>query len=219
MFIGHFAAGFAAKRFAPRAPLPLLIFAGALSDALWILFFATGIEKVAIHPGLMAANSLDLIYIPFSHSLLMDVVWGALLGFVYFTLRRDRSGAWAIALAVLSHWLLDFITHRPDMPLAPGLDARFGLSLWNSPAATLIVEGALWIAALALYLRATQAKRKAGIFGFWPMIVLLTALWLISLNGAPPPSLPALAATNTVFFAIVFLWAFWMDRVRCGRGL
>ena len=106
------------------------------------------------------------------------------------------------------------MTHRPDMQLAPGIETRLGFGLWNSPTATLIVEGLLWIAAIVLYVRATRPNGRAGSFGFWPMIVILTALWLVSLRGDPPPSLGALARINTVFFAIVLTWAAWMNHAR-----
>ena len=214
MFVGHFAVGLAAKSLAPKVSLGTLILAAAFSDVLWILFFAAGIEQVVIQPGIMVANSLNLVYIPFSHSLLMDAVWGGLFAAIYFLLRQDSRGAWTLCIAVLSHWVLDWVTHRPDMPLAPGIDLRFGLGLWNSRLATFIVEGALWFGAIILYVRATQPARRYGVYAFWTMIVLLTALWLISLGGEPPPSLRSLAIVNTVFFAIVEAWAFWMNRMR-----
>lgn len=214
MFVGHFAAGLAAKRIAPEVPLSAAILAAALSDVVWILCFATSIEKVEIHPGLMVANSLDLIYIPFSHSLLMDVVWGLLFAAIYYRWHRDSRGAVILFAAVLSHWILDVATHRPDMPLSPGFDLRFGLGLWNSRAATFIVEGGLWFACVALYARATRAKTRGGVYGFWIMIVLLTALWMLSLRGDPPPSLASLAIVNTLFFAVVLAWAHWMNRSR-----
>lgn len=214
MFVGHFAVAFAAKPAAPRASLATLIVAAGLADILWIVFFVTGLERVKIVPGLMPANSLDLVSVPFSHSLLMDGVWALLFAALYVILRRDARGAWVIAAAVLSHWGLDVVTHRPDMQLAPGLDARFGLGLWNSPVATLIVEGAMWLAAIAIYVRGTRPSGKAGRYAFWPMIVILTLLWLTSLRGDPPPSLQALAVVNTVFFAVVLTWAAWMNRAR-----
>ena len=141
MFVGHFAVGLAAKPFAPRVSLATLILAAAFADLLWIVFFVTGLEHVEIAPGLMATNSLNLVSVPFSHSLLMDAVWALLCAGIYFLARRDSRGAWIIAAAVLSHWVLDVVTHRPDMQLAPGIDTRLGLGLWNSPTATLIVEG------------------------------------------------------------------------------
>jgi len=214
MFVGHFAVGFAAKRAAPKVSLGTLILAACLSDVLWICFFPARIEQVVIQPGLMVANSLDLVYIPFSHSLLMDAVWGGLFAGIYYLFRHDSRGAWMIFAAVLSHWVLDFATHRPDMPLAPGLDMRFGLGLWNSRAATFIVEGALWFAAVILYAKSTRPIRRAGVYAFWIMIILLTALWVISLGGAPPPSLSSLAIVNSVFFVVVLAWAYWMNRSR-----
>ena len=100
------------------------------------------------------------------------------------------------------------------MPLIPGVDLRLGLGLWNSRAATLIVEGALWLAAVILYARATRPTGRTGMYALWVMIILLTALWLISLRGDPPPSLSAMAIVNTVFFAVVLGWASWMNRSR-----
>jgi membrane-bound metal-dependent hydrolase YbcI (DUF457 family) len=214
MFVGHFAVGLAAKPLAPRVSLAILILAATLADVLWIVFLVTGLERVEITPGLMAANSLNLVSVPFSHSLLMDAVWGLLCAGIYFLARHDSRGAWVIAAAVVSHWVLDVVTHRPDMQLLPWVDTRVGLGLWNSPAATLLVEGLLWFTAIVLYVRATRAKGRAGRHGFWPMIVVLTALWLVSLRGDPPPSLGALARVNTVFFAIVLAWAAWMNRAR-----
>jgi hypothetical protein len=214
MFVGHFAVAFAAKPAAPRVSLPTLMVAAALADILWIVFFTMGVEHVEIVPGLMPANSLDLVSVPFSHSLLMDAVWAMLFAGMYFLARRDARGAWVIAAAVLSHWVLDVATHRPDMQLAPGIETRLGLGLWNSPLATLIVEGALWLAALVVYVRGTQPSGRAGRYGFWPVIVILTFLWLTSLRGDPPPSLSALAVINTIFFVVVLAWAAWMNRAR-----
>jgi membrane-bound metal-dependent hydrolase YbcI (DUF457 family) len=214
MFVGHFAVAFAAKPAAPRVSLSTLIVAAGLADLLWIAFFVTGLEHVEIAPGLMAANSLNLVLVPFSHSLLMDAVWALLFAGLYFLARRDSRGAWIIAVAVLSHWVLDVVTHRPDMQLVPWMATRLGLGLWNSPVATFIVEGLLWLAAIVVYVRGTRPNGLPGRYGFWPMIVILTFLWLASLRGDPPPSLSALAVINTVFFAVVLSWAAWMNRAR-----
>jgi hypothetical protein len=214
MFVGHFAVGFVGKRLAPHVSLVTLIFAAALADVLVFPFLAAGVEEVRIQPGIMVANSLDLVYIPYSHSLLMCTVWGGLFAGLYLLLRRNPRGAWVLFAAVLSHWLLDFATHRPDMPLAPGIDVRLGLGLWNSRAATFLVEGALWFGSVLLYVRATRPRGRAGVYAFWSMIVVLTALWLISLRGDPPPSLKSLVIVNTIFFLTVEGWAYWMDRSR-----
>ena len=120
MFIGHFAAGLVAKPAAPKVSLGTLVLAGCLADLIWAPFLLLGLERVAIKPGITAANTLDLISVAFSHSLLMDAVWGALFAGAYLAWRRDRRGAWAIFAAVMSHWLLDFVSHRPLRALAIG---------------------------------------------------------------------------------------------------
>ena len=214
MFVGHLAVALAAKPAAPRVSLAILTFAAVMADVLWVVFFAAGLEQVVIRPGLMAANSLDLVSVPYSHSLLMDAVWGLLAGGMYWWARRDRRGAWIVFGAVLSHWFLDVATHRPDMQLLPGHEMRVGLGLWNSRIATGIVEGALWFTAVALYVRATRPNGRAGVYAFWSMIGILTGLWLVSLRGDPPPSLSAMAGVNTVFFAVLFAWSAWMNRAR-----
>jgi len=217
MFVGHFAVGFAAKRVAPKASIGTLLLAALFADALWVVFLAAGVEHVAIKPGITVVNALDLYDFSISHSLAMDIVWGVLFAGIYFWRRCDSRAAWAIFAAVLSHWVLDFASHRPDMPLAPGVHRYFGLGLWNSAIATLLVEGLLWIGGLWVYIRATRPVTKLGTYAFSAMIVLLTLLWLGSLGGTPPPSVSALTFVNVILFVIVLGWAYWIDRLRPAR--
>jgi hypothetical protein len=217
MFVGHFAAGLIAKRAAPAASLGTMILAATFADALFCIFLLTGIEHVAIVPGITAVNALDLYDIPLSHSLLMDTVWAAALAAIYFWRRRDRRGAWVVFAAVLSHWLLDFVSHRPDMPLAPGVARTFGLGLWHSAWATFVVEGVLWAVSIVLYVRITKATSRAGVFGFWGMIVLVSALWIVSLGGAPPPGLLAVGIVNAVLGSVTLAWAYWINTLRPAR--
>jgi membrane-bound metal-dependent hydrolase YbcI (DUF457 family) len=149
MFLGHFAIGFAAKRAAPRASLGTLFLAAQFIDLLWPLLVLAGIERVRIAPGITVVTPLDFEHYPWSHSLLMVLVWGVLFAGVYFLIRRDRRTSLVLGLAVVSHWVLDWLTHRPDLPLAPGAE-RVGLGLWNSFAGTLIVEVGLF--ALGVFL-------------------------------------------------------------------
>jgi hypothetical protein len=149
-----------------------------------------------------------------SHSLLLDVVWAGAFAAVYFWRRQDRRAAWVIFAAVLSHWLLDWVSHRPDMPLAPGLARSYGLGLWHSVAATFVVEGALWLVAIVLYARVTYGQTRAGVFGFWGMIAVLTGLWIASLGGTPPPSVLAVGIVNSALGILVLAWAYWVDRLR-----
>src|SRR4051812_34423927 len=125
MHVGHFAVGLVAKRAEPKLSLGTLVLAAMLSDFLWAIFLFAGIEHVRFRPGRGAANYADAYDIALSHSLLMDVVWGALFAGAYFLRRRYPRGALVLFVAVVSHWVLDVVAHRPDMSLAPGTDSFF----------------------------------------------------------------------------------------------
>ena len=140
MFLGHAAVGFAAKRLAPRAPLPILLLAPWLLDLLWPIFLLAGVESVRIDPGNTAFTPLDFVSYPWSHSLVMAIGWALLAAFAYAAWRRDRAGAVWIGALVASHWVLDAVVHRPDLPLWPGGGPRVGLGLWNHVAVTLVIE-------------------------------------------------------------------------------
>src|SRR4051812_46064322 len=139
MFLGHFGIALAAKKVAPRPSLGALLTAALLVDGIWPLFLLLGWEKVEIVPGITAVTPLDFVSYPYTHSLVAGLLWGALLGGAYFLRARDRTGALWIGLLVVSHWVLDFVAHRADLPLWPG-SPRFGLGLWYSLPATLVVE-------------------------------------------------------------------------------
>lgn len=214
MLVGHFAVGLGAKPIAPRVSVGTLMLAAVVADLLFWAFVLLGIEHVRVSPGITATNALDLYDIPWSHSLAMDTVWAGLLGGVYFVRHRNPRGAWILATVVLSHWVLDFVSHRPDMPLAPGLHAYLGLGLYNSRMGILIVEGLLWVVGIVLYSRATKARDRAGLFGFWLAVILLTTLWIGTINGKPPSNLRAAGVSSLIFFLCVVGWAYWMERVR-----
>ena len=213
MFVGHFAAGFAAKAIAPRVNLGWLVTAGTLLDLLWTLFILLGLEHARIVPGFTPANALELYDYPWSHSLALDVAWSLLAGGLWWLWRRDRRGALAIGLAVFSHWVLDVVSHVPDVPLWPGGAPRLGLGLWRSVAATVLVEGALWVAAVAWYARATRARDGIGRWGFAAYAAVLTLMWAASFAGPPPPDIRVVAWTNLAM-ALFLVWPAWFDRHR-----
>ena len=214
MLVGHIAVGLAAKRITPRVSLGTTVLAALLPDLLWCVFLLAGIENVELKPGRGAVNYLAASNMAFSHSLLMDAAWGALFAAAYFFARHYARGAWILFAAVLSHWLLDFVAHRPDMALAPGIHRYFGLGLWNSVAATVVVEGGMWIAAIILYVRATRPKSRTGVYAFWIVAVLLTLAWYGNIAGPPPSSPRAMAVSSLIFFSCVVAWAYWMNRLR-----
>ncbi|HYY58073.1 MAG TPA: metal-dependent hydrolase [Pyrinomonadaceae bacterium] len=218
MLVGHFAVGFVAKRLEPKLSLGTLVLAAMLADFLWCIFMLAGLEHLRIKPGKGAANYGDAYDIALSHSLLMDAIWAALFAAAYFLRRRYPRGAWIVFAAVMSHWLLDFIAHRPDMPLAPGVREYFGLGLWTSIPATVIVEGGFWLLAIILYARATRPGNRAGVYVFWGVIALLTLAWYNNIAGPPPPDVRTVGISSLVFFSLVVAWAYWMNRLRPARA-
>jgi len=215
VFVGHFGAGLAAKGVAPRVSLGTLFLSVQLADALWPVLLLSGIEHVRIVPGIMRVSHLDFWDYPVSHSLLALTAWGVLFGSVYFLARRYLVGALVVAGGVVSHWLLDFVAHRPDMPLLPR-GPYVGLGLWNSPSATIAVEGGLYAAGIVLYLRATRARDAVGAWALWTMLLTLPVLWLAALFGPPPPSEKMLAISALAGWLLI-PWACWVDRHRAAR--
>ena len=214
MPVGHFAVGLGAKPIAPWVSVGTLMLAAVVADLLFWAFVLLGVEHVRVSPGITATNALDLYDIPLSHSLAMDIVWAVLLGCAYFLRHRNVRGAWVLATVVLSHWVLDFVSHRPDMSIAPGLRTYLGLGLYNSRVGVLIVEGLLWVVGIVAYSRATKPRNQAGLFGFWLVVAVLTLVWFGTLNGRPPSNLHAAGISSLIFFLCVVAWAYWMNRAR-----
>jgi membrane-bound metal-dependent hydrolase YbcI (DUF457 family) len=219
MFLGHFAVAFAAKPLAPRVSLGTLFLAAQLADLAWPMLVLLGVERFAVQPGITAVTPLDFIHYPYSHSLAALALWGAALGAVYVFVRKGgRAAALVLAALVVSHWVLDFASHRPDMPLAPGSTERLGLGLWHSLPATLAVEAALFAAGIAIYARCTRALDRAGTWALAGLVAFLSVVYLASVFGPPPPSVAAVAWSAQAIWLLV-AWGYWVDRHRAGRKL
>jgi len=213
MFIGHYALGFAAKRMAPRTSLGTLFAAPTLADLLWPVFLLLGWEQARVVPGPNPFLNLWLDDIPVSHSLVALIAWGLLFGYLYRTRTGYTRGALVVGLLVLSHWVLDVLTHRPDMPLYPG-SVKVGLGLWNSVAGTLIVEGAMLVAGVAIYAAATRPRDGVGRYGFWGLVAVLAASYVSSLFAPPPQDMTALATFAIIFGWLFVLFGWWVDKHR-----
>jgi hypothetical protein len=217
MFLGHFGLAFAAKKAAPKTSLGLLVFAAQFADMLWPILLLLGIEQVRIVPGLLPASPFDFTSYPISHSLAAQLGWGTLLGLINFAIKRDGRSALLVGGLVPTHWLLDFIAHRPDLPIYPG-GAKYGLGMWESVPLAISVEYVLFAVGIALYLSATRAKDNTGKLALWSFVVLLGVLYPASLFGPPPPSVQALAWSAIAIWLTV-PWAGWADRHRqAGSG-
>jgi hypothetical protein len=213
MFIGHYALAFAAKRAAPRTSLGTLFVAPTFADLLWPVFLLLGLEQAHVVPGPNPFLTLWLDNYPYSHSLIALIVWGALFGYVYRAKTGDKRAALVIGLLVVSHWLLDFVTHRPDIELYPG-GAKLGLGLWNSPAGTVIVESILLTAGVAIYLQATRARDGIGRWGLLGLVVLLAGSYLSTLFTPSPTDMRAVAVFGIIFEGLFVLIAWWVDKHR-----
>lgn len=212
VFLGHFGVAFAAKKAAPKTSLGTLVFAAQFADLLWPLLLLSGMEKVRIVPGLLPISPFDFTSYPISHSLVAELGWGALLGLIYFAVKRNARSALLVGTLVPTHWLLDFVAHRPDMPIYPG-GPKFGLGMWQSLPLTVIVESVLFAGGIALYVSATHAKDAQGKWAFWSLAALLGILYLGAVFGPPPPNSQTLARSALVMWVTV-PWAAWADRNR-----
>ncbi len=214
MFIGHFGLGFGAKRFAPAVSLGTLFLAAQFADLLWPALLLMGVEQVRIDPGITVVTPLDFVHYPYSHSLIAMVGWGAVFGIVYKLARRSRPAA-AVLLAalVVSHWVLDLVMHRPDLPLTAGGAERYGLGLWNSLPGTLAVEVPLFLAGAFLYVRSTAPRDRTGKIALAGLVLFLLAVYFVNFFGEPPPSSTAVAWVTQSMWLLV-AWGYWVDRHR-----
>jgi hypothetical protein len=210
MFVGHLAVALAAKRSAPAANLGWLMAGVTALDLLWPIFLLAGLEQLRIVPGATAFNPFVFESYPWSHSLVMSVVWGfVLVGLARW--RRVSASAALLTALVVSHWVLDYVTHMPDLPLWPGASPRFGLGLWNSLGATFVVEGALWVIGIFIYLRTRPPVRLSARIAFWSLIAVTTVMWIASPWSPPPPNPQAVGWFGLIGW-IVLPWAAMVER-------
>jgi len=213
MFIGHQAVAFAAKRVAPRTSLGVLMGAAIFLDLIWPVLVLAGIEKVRIDPGNTAFTPLAFDYYPFSHSIVTSLAMAVVAASLYWGVTRYTAGAWMVGVAVFSHWVLDFISHGPDMPLAPGLSTRVGLGLWNSVPATLTVEVLMFAGGLWLYTETMRPQGSSRGWSLWILVGFLVLTYFGNAFGPPPPGTQALAWVAMSVWLLP-LWAGWVDRQR-----
>ncbi|HSI26271.1 MAG TPA: metal-dependent hydrolase, partial [Aeromicrobium sp.] len=171
------------------------------------------VEHARIEPGHMAASPFVLESMPWSHSLLALAGWAAVSAALYFLWRKDRRGAWVVAGLVLSHWVLDWVTHEPDMPLYPSGD-RYGLGLWNSLPATVAVELVMFVAGVWIYTRATSSTGAWGGRGLAGLVAFLLLAYGAAEFGTPPTSIDAMPVVMLAMVALITLWAWAVDRQR-----
>lgn len=215
MFIGHFALGFAAKKTEPRLPLAWSFIACQWLDLVWPVLVLAGVEEVRVQPGATAQTPLDFVSYPWSHSLLMTLLYAA-IGFFLVRSKLGRRGALLIAALVSSHWLLDFVTHRPDLPLGFGGAPRVGLGLWNNVPLAFAVEVALFAWGVWQYARVTHSTGKTGTWALWSLVAFFLLIHVANVFGpAPTAGTPAAAIAGPALAMWLFVgWAHWVDSHR-----
>jgi membrane-bound metal-dependent hydrolase YbcI (DUF457 family) len=213
MLIGHFGVALAAKRIAPKSSLGVMIAATSLIDLLWPIFLLLGWEKVAIEPGNTAVTPLAFEHYPITHSLLGAAGWSFAFGLIFWLITKRNRDAVIVGIVAVSHWFLDLIVHRPDLPIIPGVSTKLGFGLWNSVIGTVLVEGAIFIAGILIYTVSTKAKNKKGVYGFWGLILFWAIIYVVNLTSTPPPDAKAIGYVGLLMLIFPF-WARWVDRNR-----
>ena len=218
MFIGHFALAFGAKKIAPQVSLGILFLACQLADIIWPNLVLLGIEALEIEPGITVMTPLNFVHYPYSHSLIALLLWGAIFAVLYALLRRSGTkAAIVIGMLVLSHWVLDVLTHRPDMPISLADSSVIGFGLWNFPVFAIPLELILFGVGIWLYLRHTRPLDRQGSIGFWALALFLLLVYAANLLGPPPPSSVAVAWSAQALWLII-AWGFWVDHHRDPRA-
>lgn len=225
MFVGHYGPSFVVKALNGSIPLWALFLAVQLVDVFWAIFVLLGIEKVRIAPGITATNPLDLYYMPYTHSLIAAILWSVATALVCRLLPRLNNwpAAGLVGAAVFSHWALDFVVHRPDLPLYDDT-FKVGLGLWNYPVIAFALEAAILFSGLYLYLRATRPSGGGGRYGMVIFGLVMLVVQSLVFFGPPPSSDKTAAITALACYFIFAGIAYWLESKRVvadgemGRG-
>lgn len=211
MFIGHFAPAFVAAAVSPRAPrLGTLFVAAQLVDWGFFMLAIGGIEKMRVDPDATKMVPFDLYHMPYTHSLAGTAVWALLCALVILIFQRNAIGGFLAGLVVMSHWVLDWVTHRPDLTIAGGPEA-YGLGLWNYPYAAIPLEIAITLAAFLFYLRRTRGPVGPPLVMIGVMFALQAINWF---GPAPTEAGVFLYAQALLAFAILTGFAVWVGENR-----
>lgn len=216
MFVGHLAVALGAKRLEPRVPLGASVAAAFGLDLLWPILLLLGVEAVRVNPGNTAFTNLAFDSYPWSHSLLAVMGWSGLVALLARGLSRSWRTGILLGGLVLSHWVLDLITHRPDLPLWSG-GPMWGLGLWNSIPGTIVIEASLLAAGLWLYLGTSAARDRTGTWALIALVGLTGLLW-VTQPWAPLPGSATTVAAGALILWLLPLWAIWIERHRSSES-
>lgn len=204
MFVGHYSASFIAKAIAPTVPLWLLLVAAQLVDIAWGLLVLSGVEHATLDATL-PSNPLVLQHMPYTHSLVATFVWSLIaFAIAHKAFRFDVRESMVVALVVASHWFLDLLVHRPDLPLLVNAP-KLGFGLWNLPAIAygfevLLMLLAVWFCTRAMPVRADRRR-------YWHGLALILAVIQAGTSFGPNPSSLSGIVASALLLYFVIPWA------------
>ena len=187
--------------------------AAMLVDLIWPILLLLGVEHVHIRRGAMRMTPLIFTDYPWTHSLITGIGWAVLFAMLYWGVSRYSRGAIVVGVLVISHWVLDFVVHAPDLPIYPGGGPKFGLGLWNQPIITIGIESFMLAIGILIYRDVTKPRDSVGSVVFWAFVATLAVIYIANAGGAPPPNERVLAYMALSLWLLPF-WAAWFDRHR-----
>jgi hypothetical protein len=216
MFAGHIGAALAIGRAERGVNVGLFIAAALLLDiVLWILVLL-GWESVAIPADFSATHQADFVF-PYSHGLVASVAWAGIAGVLGWIRADDRAARLRLAAllvaAVFSHWVLDALVHKPELPITGSASQTVGLGGWDSMPLALALEAAIVTLGLWLFLQGSALSRRKSL-GLAALVVITLVFTIVGMTVAPPPPSPrAMAASSLATIALVCLLACWLGRL------
>lgn len=213
MLIGHYGPAFAIKAIDKKVPLWMLFIAVQVPDIIWGTFILLGIEKANINPAL-DSNPLDLSYMPYSHGMLSTILYSLLLVlilmiFPYF--RKNKATAWWLGAAVFSHWILDFLSHRPDLPIY-GNSMKVGLGLWNYPTLATIVEVGIFLGGAIWYAIAVGGFKRWATWLFWGFVGVAILASTGRGDAMSPASADMVAVSALIFYTVATTIIYFVEK-------
>lgn len=213
MFIGHFAVGLGAKKYVPAINLGLLFFACQFLDLLWPVLVLLGVENVTVDYDATVVTPLNFSQYPYSHSLVMTILFSLAIGGGIYKYLHSKKAGFVLALVVFSHWFLDYLTHRPDLPVM--FDGPMvGLGMWNSLFLTLVVEGAMFAGGIWMYLKVRASASRKQIIGFWVLVTFLVLVYAGNIFGPRPPldASATMIAGPALAMWLIVIWGYFVDQ-------
>jgi uncharacterized membrane protein len=150
---------------------------------------------------------------------LATLLWAAIIALVFLitpvksSLSKSKI-ALVMSTAVISHFLLDFIVHNPDLDILGNGAYKIGLGLWNYTYISYAVESILLLAGLGVYLKSTKSSTLARKYGMPLLIIILLIVGAVATFMPAPSSMLSGTIMLVTIYLVAIAAAFWLDRKR-----